>query len=122
MYNRWSAILAPKSMRVLSTPLALYCKSYLAATIGPETAEKAIRYSFIFSAGMDEGRVPIPLDEGRGGDNFTQLEQDLTLFFYPMLGILRGLVRAGYSEEVAEEIVVNMLEFAPEEMTRRHHD
>ena len=111
MYNwrdKWSAVLSPKSMRTLTTPLALYCKSYLAAVIGPETAEEVIRYSFSFSAKMDEGE-----------EETTELDDDLALFFYPVLGILRGLVREGFTEEEAEEIVAEMLEFAPEELKRR---
>ena len=106
--GKWAAVLSPKSMRTLSKPLALYCKTYLVATIGTETAEKVIRYSFHFSAKMDEGE-----------EDAAELDNDLALFFYPMLGILRGLVKAGFSEEEAEAIVSDMLEFAPEELKKR---
>lgn len=104
--EKWTAVLSPKSMRTLSTPLALYYKSYLAVAIGSTLAEKVIRYSYAFSARMDEGEMT----EGE-----EQLEKELPSFFYPTLGILRGLVIVGFSEEEAEELVADMVEFAPPE-------
>ena len=100
--NYWNSILSSTSLRTLSTPLALYCKSYLAVAIGSGTADQVMRYSYSFTARMDES------DET---DN--DLQEELNCFFYPTLGILRGLVAAGFSEEEAEEIVMAMWDFAP---------
>ena len=109
----WTTILSPKSLTPLSTPLALYYKSYLAVAIGSTLADKVIRYSFAFSARMDE--VPDRVDMAGVND----LHQTLQSFFYPTLGILRGLVRAGFPEEEAEDLITSMLDFAPAELKHR---
>ncbi len=105
--NHWTAIISSTTMRTLSTPLMIYCKSYLAVSIGTNLANDVIRYSFSFSTRMDEGEAE------------SELERDLASFFYPILGILRGLLSAGFSEEDAEEIVISMLDFAPVELRKR---
>ena len=107
MISTWKTILSPKSMRTLSTPLALFCRSYLVVAIGSDTAEEVMRYSYSFMAKMDEGETR------------TELENDLAYFFYPTLGILRGLISVGYSEDTAEEIVSDMWDFAPDGLKKR---
>ena len=112
--EKWTAVLSPKSMRTLSTPLALYYKSYLAVAIGSTLADKVIRYSYAFSARMDEATTAGVREESED-----DLQQTLSSFFYPTLGILRGLVKAGFSEEEAEELVTDMIGFAPAELRTR---
>lgn len=81
-------------------------------------ADKVIRYSFSFSAKMDEAATAGEVITA-GVDEQTDLNQTLQSFFYPTLGILRGLIKSGFSEEDAEEIVSSMLEFAPAGLSRR---
>lgn len=117
----WTTILSPKSLTPLSTPLALYYKSYLAVAIGSTVADRVIRYSYAFSARMDEGTTA-GVGEGTApslDDESDDLQNTLQSFFYPTLGILRGLAKAGFTEEDAEEIVADMVEFAPEELVHR---
>ena len=115
----WTTILSPKSLTPLSTPLALYYKSYLAVAIGSTLADKVIRYSYAFSARMDEAPERVDMLTTVGVDKQADLQQTLQSFFYPTLGILRGLVRAGFPEEEAEDLITSMLDFAPEELRCR---
>ena len=78
-----------------------------------------MRYSYSFSAKMDEHMEPeMETEQDREPDQDPSLAEILSCFFYPTLGILKGLVYTGF-EEVTEEIITAMWEFAPAEMWKR---
>ena len=91
-------------MTTLSLPLTLYFKSFLSATVGSAAAEKVFRYSL---------RSTEYRELNNNNEERTELDYDLAHFFYPSLGIFRGLVSSGFAEEEAGELVFAMWEFAP---------
>ena len=81
----------------MNISLALYFKSFLSTAVGSSLAEKLTHLAF----------------DRRAEEASTELDHDLASFFYPSLGILRGLVSLGFAEEEAGELVFTMWEFAP---------
>ena len=82
--NYWNSILSSTSLRTLSTPLALYCKSYLAVAIGSGTADQVMRYSYSFTARMDES------DETDNDRKFIASHTADNQYLPPLFGYIMG--------------------------------
>ena len=103
----WSAVISPKSMTRLNTPLVEYFRQRLTEERGAEDAEKVIRQEYVVMARLDEGEAQTPL------------EHDLKNYLYPVYGLFEGMTLLGYEPKYTHDLLVRLWDEVPESLKKR---